>query len=146
MVALKPNKADAGSPAVGQGVVYRLKVSYSHLRVVGYLSLCIVLRILMAMLCLNKQDSSITVVFDDIPEDGLNSPLRLEKLANEVLQKNPHGFIVELHKLKHIFRLAPLCFLIHDPLFCTCTPALSYRLLIPLLGYLPQDEGCINST
>jgi hypothetical protein len=35
---------------------------------------------------LNKQDSSITVAFDDIPEDGLNSPLRLEKLANEVLQ------------------------------------------------------------
>ena len=34
----------------------------------------------------DKQDSSITVAFDDIPEDGLNSPLRLEKLANEVLQ------------------------------------------------------------
>lgn len=48
------------------------------------------MHILIAMLCLNKQDSSITVVFDDIPEDGLNSPLRLEKLANEVLQKNPH--------------------------------------------------------
>lgn len=30
------------------------------------------------------QDSSITVAFDDIPEDGLNSPLRLEKVANEV--------------------------------------------------------------
>ncbi|XP_059462309.1 uncharacterized protein LOC132191358 isoform X2 [Corylus avellana] len=29
------------------------------------------------------QDSSITVAFDDIPEDGLNSPLRLEKVANE---------------------------------------------------------------
>jgi hypothetical protein len=38
------------------------------------------------MLFLNQQDSSITVAFDDIPEDGLNSPLRLEKLANEVLQ------------------------------------------------------------
>ena len=36
-------------------------------------------------LFLNQQDSSITVAFDDIPEDGLNSPLRLEKLANEVL-------------------------------------------------------------
>ncbi|XP_021307071.1 DNA-binding protein SMUBP-2 isoform X2 [Sorghum bicolor] len=53
VVALKPNKADAGSASLGQGVVYRLK------------------------------DSSITVAFDDIPEDGLNSPLRLEKLANE---------------------------------------------------------------
>lgn len=36
-------------------------------------------------LFLNQQDSSITVAFDDIPEDGLNSPLCLEKLANEVL-------------------------------------------------------------
>lgn len=31
-----------------------------------------------------EQDSSITVAFDDIPEEGLNSPLRLEKLTNEV--------------------------------------------------------------
>lgn len=31
-----------------------------------------------------KQDTSITIAFDDVPEDGLNSPLRLEKLANEV--------------------------------------------------------------
>ena len=31
-----------------------------------------------------EQDSSITVAFDDIPEEGLNSPLRLEKVANEV--------------------------------------------------------------
>ncbi|KAI8005706.1 hypothetical protein LOK49_LG07G00486 [Camellia lanceoleosa] len=29
------------------------------------------------------KDSSITVAFDDIPEEGLNSPLRLEKVANE---------------------------------------------------------------
>lgn len=34
-------------------------------------------------ICFN-QDSSITVAFDDIPEEGLNSPLRLEKVANEV--------------------------------------------------------------
>ena len=31
-----------------------------------------------------EQDSSITVAFDDIPDEGLNSPLRLEKVANEV--------------------------------------------------------------
>ncbi|KAL6555409.1 hypothetical protein OROGR_006667 [Orobanche gracilis] len=31
------------------------------------------------------KDSSITVAFGDIPEEGLNSPLRLEKLANEVV-------------------------------------------------------------
>ena len=29
------------------------------------------------------KDSSITVAFDDIPEGGLNTPLRLEKVANE---------------------------------------------------------------
>ncbi|CAN4101604.1 unnamed protein product [Withania somnifera] len=54
VVVLKPNKADLGCPALGQGVVYRLK------------------------------DLSITVAFDDVPEEGLNNPLRLEKLANEV--------------------------------------------------------------
>ncbi|XP_049363647.1 uncharacterized protein LOC125828374 isoform X2 [Solanum verrucosum] len=53
VVVLKPNKADLGCSALGQGVVYRLK------------------------------DSSITVAFDDVPEEGLNNPLRLEKLANE---------------------------------------------------------------
>ncbi|CAL5341021.1 unnamed protein product [Camellia sinensis] len=42
------------SPPLGQGVVYRLKYS------------------------------SITVAFDDISEEGLNSPLRLEKVANEL--------------------------------------------------------------
>ncbi|KAG5615537.1 hypothetical protein H5410_015361 [Solanum commersonii] len=31
-----------------------------------------------------NRDSSITVAFDDVPEEGLNNPLRLEKLANEV--------------------------------------------------------------
>lgn len=54
VVVMKPNKADLSSPALGQGVVYRLK------------------------------DSSITIAFDDIPEEGLNSPLRIEKVANEV--------------------------------------------------------------
>ncbi|XP_073067097.1 uncharacterized protein [Primulina eburnea] len=51
VVVLKPNKADLGSPPLGQGVVYRIK------------------------------DSSITVAFDDIPEEGLNIPLRLEKVT-----------------------------------------------------------------
>ena len=48
------------------------------------LALCVGV-IIISILFLNQQDSSITVAFDDIPEDGLNSPLRLEKLANEVL-------------------------------------------------------------
>lgn len=68
VVALKPNKADAGFAALGQGVVYRLK------------------------------DSSITVAFDDIPEDGLNSPLRLEKLANEVTYRRMKDALVQLSK------------------------------------------------
>ncbi|KAI4348722.1 hypothetical protein L6164_009409 [Bauhinia variegata] len=68
VVVLKLNKADIGSPALGQGVVYRLK------------------------------DSSITVAFDDIPEDGLNSPLRLEKVANEVTYNRMKDALVQLSK------------------------------------------------
>lgn len=68
VVILKPNKADPGFPAIGQGVVYRLR------------------------------DSSITVAFDDIPEDGLNSPLRLEKLANEVTYRRMKDTLVQLSK------------------------------------------------
>ncbi|RLN40592.1 DNA-binding protein SMUBP-2 isoform X1 [Panicum miliaceum] len=68
VVALKPNKADAGSSSLGQGVVYRLK------------------------------DSSITVAFDEIPEDGLNSPLRLEKLANEVTYRRMKDALIQLSK------------------------------------------------
>ncbi|KAL3533834.1 hypothetical protein ACH5RR_007355 [Cinchona calisaya] len=66
VVILKPNKADLGSPSLGQGVVYRLK------------------------------DSSITVAFDDIPEDGLNGPLRLEKVANEVTYRRMKDTLIQL--------------------------------------------------
>ncbi|KAG8483716.1 hypothetical protein CXB51_023439 [Gossypium anomalum] len=68
VVVLKPNKADLGSPALGQGVVYRLK------------------------------DSSITVAFDDVPEDGLNNPLRLEKVANEVTYRRMKDALIQLSK------------------------------------------------
>ncbi|KAL9275323.1 DNA-binding protein SMUBP-2-like protein [Drosera capensis] len=68
VVILKPNKADIGSPSLGQGVVYRLK------------------------------DSSITVAFDDIPEEGLNNPLRLEKVANEVTYRRMKDTLIELSK------------------------------------------------
>ncbi|XP_047332604.1 DNA-binding protein SMUBP-2 [Impatiens glandulifera] len=68
VVVLKPNKADLGSPSLGQGLVYRLK------------------------------DSSITVAFDDIPEDGLNNPLRLEKLANEVTYRRMKDTLIQLSK------------------------------------------------
>ncbi|KAK1259687.1 hypothetical protein QJS04_geneDACA010290 [Acorus gramineus] len=68
VVVLKPNKADPGSASLGQGVVYRLK------------------------------DSSITVAFDDVPEDGLNSPLRLEKVANEVTYRRMKDALIQLSK------------------------------------------------
>ncbi|KAG5043359.1 hypothetical protein JHK87_007274 [Glycine soja] len=71
VVVLKLNKADLGSPALGQGVVYRLK------------------------------DSSITIAFDDIPEDGLNSPLRLEKVANEVTYRRMKDALIQLSKGVH---------------------------------------------
>ncbi|XP_024987593.1 DNA-binding protein SMUBP-2 [Cynara cardunculus var. scolymus] len=68
VVVLKPNKADLGAPALGQGVVYRLK------------------------------DSSITIAFDDIPEEGLNSPLRIEKVANEVTYRRMKDTLIQLSK------------------------------------------------
>ncbi|XP_043713417.1 DNA-binding protein SMUBP-2 [Telopea speciosissima] len=68
VVILRPNKSDLGSPSLGQGVVYRLK------------------------------DSSITVAFDDIPEEGLNSPLRLEKVANEVTYRRMKDALIQLSK------------------------------------------------
>ncbi|KAJ6792790.1 DNA-binding protein SMUBP-2 [Iris pallida] len=68
VVVLKPNKADPGSASLGQGVVYRIK------------------------------DSAITVAFDDIPEDGLNSPLRLEKVANEVTYRRMKDALIQLSK------------------------------------------------
>ncbi|GAA0151831.1 DNA metabolism protein [Lithospermum erythrorhizon] len=71
VVVLKPNKGDLGSPPLGQGVVYRIK------------------------------DSSITVAFDDVPEEGLNSPLRLEKTANEVTYRRMKDTLIELSKGVH---------------------------------------------
>ncbi|KAI4341304.1 hypothetical protein MLD38_026040 [Melastoma candidum] len=71
VVILKPNKADSGSPSLGQGVVYRLK------------------------------DSSITVAFNDVPEEGLNSPLRLEKVANEVTYRRMKDALIRLSKGIH---------------------------------------------
>ncbi|KAL0383572.1 UNVERIFIED_CONTAM: DNA-binding protein SMUBP-2 [Sesamum calycinum] len=44
------------------------------------------------------KDSSITVAFDDIPEEGLNSPLRLEKVANEVTYRRMKETLIQLSK------------------------------------------------
>lgn len=68
VVVLKLNKSDLGSSPLAQGVVYRLK------------------------------DSSITVVFDEIPEEGLNTSLRLEKLANEVTYRRMKDTLIQLSK------------------------------------------------
>uniref|UniRef100_A0A7N0VDF1 DNA helicase n=1 Tax=Kalanchoe fedtschenkoi TaxID=63787 RepID=A0A7N0VDF1_KALFE len=71
VVVLKPNKADISSPAIGQGVVYRLK------------------------------DTVIVVAFDDIPEEGLNSPLRLEKVANEITYRRMKDALIHLSQGVH---------------------------------------------
>ncbi|PKA50141.1 Regulator of nonsense transcripts 1 like [Apostasia shenzhenica] len=68
VVILKTNKVDQRSCSLGQGVVYSLK------------------------------DSSITVAFDEIPEDGLNSLMRLEKVANEVTYRRMKDALVQLSK------------------------------------------------
>ncbi|KAF8070908.1 Ighmbp2 [Scenedesmus sp. PABB004] len=54
VVALRPNSAGLGGPPLCSGLVYRVR------------------------------DCSITVAVDEPPEEGLDQPLRLEKLANEV--------------------------------------------------------------
>ena len=55
VVALRPNKGAAEGPPLVQGVVYRVR------------------------------DTAVIVAVDDAPEEGLDQPLRLEKLANEVI-------------------------------------------------------------
>ncbi|BBM97873.1 ATP-dependent RNA/DNA helicase IGHMBP2 [Marchantia polymorpha subsp. ruderalis] len=68
VVVLKLNKSDSASTPLAQGVVYRVK------------------------------DGSIVIAVEDVPEDGLNSPLRLEKLANEVTYKRLKDTLIELSK------------------------------------------------
>lgn len=57
VVAIRPNKGPSDGPPLTQGVVYRVK------------------------------DTQIIVAVDDAPDEGLDVPLRLEKLANEVTYK-----------------------------------------------------------
>eukprot|EP00252_Welwitschia_mirabilis_P022578 TRINITY_DN6147_c0_g1_i1.p1 TRINITY_DN6147_c0_g1~~TRINITY_DN6147_c0_g1_i1.p1 ORF type:complete len:659 (+),score=151.44 TRINITY_DN6147_c0_g1_i1:132-2108(+) len=68
VVILKQNKADAGSAPLGQGVVYRVK------------------------------DTCLTIAFDDVPEDALNAPLRLEKVANEITYRRLKDTLIFLSK------------------------------------------------
>ena len=55
VVDVRPNKADSSGPALVGGLVYRVK------------------------------EDCITVAVEEPPDEGLDQPLRLEKLANEVL-------------------------------------------------------------
>ena len=54
MVALRPARGEPGGPVVASGVVYRL------------------------------QEAAVVIAVDEAPDEGLDQPLRLEKLANEV--------------------------------------------------------------
>ncbi|KAK9915598.1 hypothetical protein WJX75_001370 [Coccomyxa subellipsoidea] len=54
VVELRPSKGDASLPAIASGVVHRVR------------------------------DDCITVAVEDMPDEGLEQPLRLDKLANEV--------------------------------------------------------------
>ncbi len=54
VVDIRPSKAAAGGPPLASGVVFRVR------------------------------DEQVVVAVEEPPEDGLDQPLRLEKLANEV--------------------------------------------------------------
>lgn len=54
VVDVRPNKSDSSGPALVGGLVYRVK------------------------------EDCITVAVEEAPDEGLDQPLRLEKLANEV--------------------------------------------------------------
>ncbi|KAK9157815.1 hypothetical protein Scep_004389 [Stephania cephalantha] len=108
VVLLKPNKADVRSLPLGQGVVYHLK------------------------------DSSITVAFDDIPENGLTSPLRLEKVANEVTYRKMKDVLVQLSKG---LQKGPAADLVHV-LFGEKAPTVSKKdvLFIPINSALDHSQ------
>ena len=54
VVDIRPHKGDNSGPPLAEGLVYRIR------------------------------NDSITVAVDDVPDEGLDQPLRLQKLANEV--------------------------------------------------------------
>lgn len=90
VVILKPNKAESSSSPLGQGIVYRVK------------------------------DTSVIVAVDDVPEDGLNSPLRLEKVANEVTYRRLKDTLTLLSKgiqKGPAVELVPVLFGSSSPLF-----------------------------
>ncbi|KAG2501054.1 hypothetical protein HYH03_000873 [Edaphochlamys debaryana] len=70
VVALRPNRGPADGPALVSGVIYRIR------------------------------ESAIVVAVDEAPEDGLDQPLRLEKLANEVTYQRLRGTLDTLVRVR----------------------------------------------
>ncbi|CAM6098544.1 unnamed protein product [Calypogeia fissa] len=87
LLELKPNKGDllpphkmtlhdvvvlkmnkGGGSSLGQGIVYRVK------------------------------EGSITIAMEDVPDEGLNTPIRIEKLVNEVTYKRYRDTLLDLSK------------------------------------------------
>ncbi|KAL6763961.1 P-loop containing nucleoside triphosphate hydrolase protein [Haematococcus lacustris] len=68
VVALRPNKGTSEGPPLCTGVIYRVK------------------------------DSSVVVAVEEAPEEGLDQPLRLEQLANEVTYKRLKSTLQSLAK------------------------------------------------
>ena len=58
-VALRPAKGSAAEPALASGVVYRVR------------------------------EDALTVALEEAPDEALDQPLRLDKLANEARAPNP---------------------------------------------------------
>ncbi|KAI7837886.1 hypothetical protein COHA_008373 [Chlorella ohadii] len=66
IVRLRPSKGDASGPPLAEGVVYRVR------------------------------DSAITVAVDEVPDEGLDVPLRLEKMANQVTYQRLRAALASL--------------------------------------------------
>ncbi|KXZ43249.1 hypothetical protein GPECTOR_96g715 [Gonium pectorale] len=70
VVALRPSRGPADGPALVSGVIYRIR------------------------------EASIIVAVDEAPEDGLDQPLRLDKLANEVTYQRLRATLESLIRVK----------------------------------------------
>ncbi|PRW39069.1 DNA-binding SMUBP-2 isoform B [Chlorella sorokiniana] len=66
IVRLRPSKGDASGPPLAEGVVYRVR------------------------------DNAITVAVDEVPDEGLDVPLRLEKMANQVTYQRLRAALTSL--------------------------------------------------
>lgn len=86
VVALRPAKGDASAPVVASGVVYRLR------------------------------EAAVVIAVDEAPDDGLDQPLRLEKLANTV---RISVFVVSTWSNGSLSRLSRIC-MAPVSILCSC--------------------------